>query len=580
MSGSRRIKRKLVFPNEENKKNEASDTVWSEEDELSLLKSMIDYEVTKQTNPYDDMGKFLEFVRPSLHFNVQRKQLTNKLWKLKNKFFNYKYDSTISHHANLLDLSKSITSWGQHAKMSLDGQNVVTTNDQNVNQGNVVENEKKGKLVSGDGRNGEKENVDVRVDKGLKIVEKKRKLLSRDGENVEEVNVGKCSKKKGKVVFSEDQNNKEDDVVDAGKGELSKSIMSSRQHANMSHYVTSDDQNVEEDNVIDDIELDKLVDKLSKVDENEKKGKLVHGGKKGKSSKKKGKAVNFLGQGNKKDDIGVEDDAGNGKGELVIKGKRKGGVLTHDDRNVDVRDNDKLLNAVENEKKGELFSGDGQNSQKDNVAIDDDVCVDKGLKVVTKKRKPLSWDGENVKEVNVRKCSKKKGKVVISDDQDNKGDDVVIDDVDAGKGEILVKDKSKEDVVTLDDQNVQEDTIVDAVVTDVQSPKKKCKKRVKALDDEPESREVNREDLKDIKSMFPELTNMLELETLSWMPLPLRKKCVMDTFNTVGWEKAIKLEEGWADVRLMEMELEAKKFDLKSKQMNLILEAKCGKFRP
>lgn len=381
MSESRKIKRKLVFPNEENKKKKAPGTaVWSEEDEVSLLKGMIDYEVTQQSNPYAEMGKFLQFIRPSLHFNVERRQLTDKLWKLKNKFLCSKYDSTISHHAKLLDLSKSITSWGQHANMSLNAQNVV---DQNVNVDNVV---------------------------------------------------------------------------------------------------------------------------------------------------------------------------------------------------ADVGDSDKLLSVVENDKKGKLVGGDGGTGQKENVAIEDEVCVDKGLEGVTKKRRLLSRDGENVKEVNVAKCSKKKGKLVISEDQINKEDDVVVD-VGARKGELLVKEKSMGDVVT-DDQTVEEDPIANTVVNDVQSPKKKGKKRVKVLGDEHVSREVNREDSKDFTSMFPELINMLELETLSMMPQKVKNKCVMDTINTMGWEKANELEEGWADVRLMEMELEAKKLDLTSKQMNLIVEATRRESRP
>lgn len=39
---------------------------------------MIDYEMTQQSNSYDDIGNFREFAKPSLHFNVQRKQLIDK----------------------------------------------------------------------------------------------------------------------------------------------------------------------------------------------------------------------------------------------------------------------------------------------------------------------------------------------------------------------------------------------------------------------------------------------------------------------------------------------------------------------
>lgn len=333
MSESTRSKRKMV---EENKISKASGSaVWSEEDEVSLLKAMVDFHDLNQYSPYADMGKFLDFVKPCLHFDVQRRQLTDKLWKLKHKFLNSKYDSTIPHHANLLEFSKSIISWGQPANISLHDQNVV---NQNVNVDNVV------------------------------------------------------------------------------------------------------------------------------------------------------------------------------------------------------ADTDGLLNVVVNQNKGKL------------------VSADEGFKGVTKKRRLLTRDGDNVNEVNVAKSFKKKGKVVTAEDQSNKGDAVVVDDDGAGTA--------------------------NAVVNDVQRPKKKGKKRVKVSGDEHVARDVNREELKHLTTMFPELINMLELKTLSMMPQQLKKKCVMDTINTMGWEKANELEEGWADVRLMEMELKAKTYDLKSKQMNLILEATRRESRP
>ncbi|KAL8091505.1 hypothetical protein AgCh_033938 [Apium graveolens] len=177
--------------------------VWRQDDEVSLLKAMVEFEKSKQTSPYAAMGEFLEFVRPSLSFHVQRRELTDKLWKLKQKFLTNKYDANIHHHANLLDLSEAITSWREeHANITFDGPNDVTDDDPNASVDNVVldvnvvKSGKKGKLVSGDG---EKENVgmddeedDVAVDKidakkGEQLVKDKSKVgVVTDDQNIEE----------------------------------------------------------------------------------------------------------------------------------------------------------------------------------------------------------------------------------------------------------------------------------------------------------------------------------------------------------------------------------------------------------
>ncbi|KAL8091542.1 uncharacterized protein LOC141689378 isoform X2 [Apium graveolens] len=239
-SGRIRSKRKLVFPTEESKKCKAASdlgtpALWTEEDEILLLKKMVDYETTHQCNPYDDLGKFHKFVKPFLHFDFQRKQLTNKLWKLKTRFLNSDYNSNVSHHAKLLEISKSIRSWGQHANASLD---VTNSDDQNVEEDNVVvddvgldklskgvQTDQQGKLVTAHSRNGKKGKVvntgdmvveDVDAGKG-KLVVKDKKKGSVEADYVV-VNVDKSSKvdksgKKGKFVISDAQNNEKVDGV-------------------------------------------------------------------------------------------------------------------------------------------------------------------------------------------------------------------------------------------------------------------------------------------------------------------------------------------------------------------------------
>ncbi|KAK1364607.1 hypothetical protein POM88_040168 [Heracleum sosnowskyi] len=199
---------------------------------------------------------------------------------------------------------------------------------------------------------------------------------------------------------------------------------------------------------------------------------------------------------------------------------------------------------------------------------DGDVRVDKTSAVLKKKKKLLTRDVENVNEADVVlndvdgwKYSKNKGKFIISDGQNDEEDDVIAGDVDA------------KNVASRDDQNVEEDIIANVVVDDVQSPENNGKKRVKVLGDGNVPKEINGDDFKDFTFMFPELTNMLELKTQFRMPQHIRKKSVTDTINSIGWEKTNELEQEWINVRLMEMELKAKKLDLTSKQMNMILEA-------
>lgn len=54
----------------------------------------------------------------------------------------------------------------------------------------------------------------------------------------------------------------------------------------------------------------------------------------------------------------------------------------------------------------------------------------------------------------------------------------------------------------------------------------------------------------------------------------------MAIINSLGWEKANELEKEWDDVRLLEMELKAKKLDMKIKEKNLISEALRREFKP
>lgn len=61
--------------------------LWCEQDEVAILQGMIDFKLQKGEDPYSDMSAFLEFVQDSISVHVSRKQLTDKIRKLKNKYF-------------------------------------------------------------------------------------------------------------------------------------------------------------------------------------------------------------------------------------------------------------------------------------------------------------------------------------------------------------------------------------------------------------------------------------------------------------------------------------------------------------
>ncbi|KAL4581130.1 hypothetical protein LXL04_017339 [Taraxacum kok-saghyz] len=62
--------------------------VWSEEDEIVLIKGMINYVDTKGKDPMTDVNDFHEFVKSSLNVDVNNAQMTAKIRRLKAKFVN------------------------------------------------------------------------------------------------------------------------------------------------------------------------------------------------------------------------------------------------------------------------------------------------------------------------------------------------------------------------------------------------------------------------------------------------------------------------------------------------------------
>ncbi|KAG8635274.1 GLABROUS1 enhancer-binding protein-like [Manihot esculenta] len=110
-----------VVEKSEDTKKQLFQRLWSEDDEIAVLKGIIDFTEKKGTDPSKDMTSFHDFIKKSLHFDVSLSQLKDKVWRLKKKFENHVSkgkkgeDKTFSkaHDQKSFDLSKKI--WGSEA---------------------------------------------------------------------------------------------------------------------------------------------------------------------------------------------------------------------------------------------------------------------------------------------------------------------------------------------------------------------------------------------------------------------------------------------------------------------------------
>ncbi|KAL6567474.1 hypothetical protein OROGR_001142 [Orobanche gracilis] len=64
--------------------------LWSEDDEIAILKGMIDYKAKKKSDPVTDLNAFHDFIKKNLHVDVTRTQLQDKIRRLKKKYENNK----------------------------------------------------------------------------------------------------------------------------------------------------------------------------------------------------------------------------------------------------------------------------------------------------------------------------------------------------------------------------------------------------------------------------------------------------------------------------------------------------------
>ncbi|XP_043717723.1 probable transcription factor At4g00390 [Telopea speciosissima] len=126
---SKRRKKEKAVDEEDNakkkpgndKKKQLFQRLWTDDDELAILKGMLNSYCEKGMDPFTDMNAFLDFIKKSLHVNVTRNQLSDKMRRLRKKYMNNAGrgrevgDPFFSkpHEHKTFELSKKI--WGSNA---------------------------------------------------------------------------------------------------------------------------------------------------------------------------------------------------------------------------------------------------------------------------------------------------------------------------------------------------------------------------------------------------------------------------------------------------------------------------------
>ncbi|KAK4489219.1 hypothetical protein RD792_005014 [Penstemon davidsonii] len=151
-------KRSKKNPEPENDLGAASDSskkvhiqrIWSEEDEIVILKGMLDYTAKKKSNPVADPDAFLDYIKKNLHIEVSKNQLQDKIRRLKKKYETSKSKGrnfSKPHEMEMFVLSENI--WGKNEK----GKETVAASPKAngsvvkktaIKNANVVENHEEG----------------------------------------------------------------------------------------------------------------------------------------------------------------------------------------------------------------------------------------------------------------------------------------------------------------------------------------------------------------------------------------------------------------------------------------------------
>ncbi|KAL3363932.1 hypothetical protein AABB24_012926 [Solanum stoloniferum] len=129
---------------EEDKKSAATPrSLWNDDDQLALLKGVAEYKTVKGMEPNADMSAFHEFIRGKLLVEVSKSQLSEKLKRLKKKFFtNAKggEEPVFMKGQDFLVFEHSKRIWG--APETSDGVKEIVTNSTNGKAKKTVEAKK------------------------------------------------------------------------------------------------------------------------------------------------------------------------------------------------------------------------------------------------------------------------------------------------------------------------------------------------------------------------------------------------------------------------------------------------------
>ncbi|KAL3519569.1 hypothetical protein ACH5RR_017718 [Cinchona calisaya] len=147
--------------------------LWSEDDEIAILKGMLDYSAKKKADPVTDLNAFLEFIKKNLHLDFSRTQLQDKIRRLKKKYEknaekekkdNKERTFTKPHEQKAYDLSKKV--WG--SEKNVGGEETIES--PKVNGTVVRKSRSKGPVGTGTGTGTGRTTPKVDLEEKLKEV--------------------------------------------------------------------------------------------------------------------------------------------------------------------------------------------------------------------------------------------------------------------------------------------------------------------------------------------------------------------------------------------------------------------------
>ncbi|CAA0839084.1 DNA-binding storekeeper protein-related transcriptional regulator [Striga hermonthica] len=103
---------------EASQKKKMFQRIWSDADEIAVLKGIMQFRAEKKSDPYGNFDTFFEFIKKKLHIDVTKKQLRDKMFRMKKKYTNNKSKEeegkgrtfASQHEEEAYDLSNKV--WG------------------------------------------------------------------------------------------------------------------------------------------------------------------------------------------------------------------------------------------------------------------------------------------------------------------------------------------------------------------------------------------------------------------------------------------------------------------------------------